>query len=48
MTTHPFATTAPALKAAGWAPIPILGGGKGTTPGGVTGHEGVDLEGEKL
>jgi hypothetical protein len=48
VTTTPFATAALALKAAGWAPIPILGGGKGTTPGGVTGHEGVDLEGKRL
>jgi hypothetical protein len=48
VTTRPFGDNALQLKAAGWAPIPILGGGKGTTPGGVTGHEGVDLEGERL
>jgi hypothetical protein len=47
-TTRPFATAALHLKAAGWAPIPILGGGKGATPGGVTGYHGIDLEGEQL
>jgi hypothetical protein len=54
VTARPFGDNALALKAAGWAPIPILGGGKGETPGkhfdgtGVTGHDGVDLEGERL
>jgi hypothetical protein len=48
MTTRPFAMAAEHYKAAGWAPIPILGGGKGATPGGVTGHDGVDLEGKRL
>jgi hypothetical protein len=43
-----FAEWAPRYKAAGWAPIPILGGGKGRTPGGVTGWEGTDLEGKRL
>jgi hypothetical protein len=46
--TGPFGKAARPYKTAGWAPIPILGGGKGATPGGVTGHEGVDLEGKRL
>jgi hypothetical protein len=45
---RPFGDYALAYKAAGWAPIPILGGGKGVTPGGVTGHDGIDLEGARL
>src|SRR5215217_778076 len=48
MATRPFAEAAEHYKDAGWAPIPILGGGKGSTPGGVTGHEGVDLESDRL
>src|SRR5215211_2085712 len=49
---RPFADAAEHYKAAGWAPIPILGGGKGKTSkyltGSVTGHEGVDLDGDRL
>jgi putative DNA primase/helicase len=44
----PFAVAAPVYKAKGWPPIPITDDGKGTTPGGVTGYDGVDLEGAKL
>jgi hypothetical protein len=46
--TGPFGKAARPYKAAGWAPFPVLGGGKGMTPGGVTGHEGVDLDGQRL
>jgi hypothetical protein len=44
----PFGSTAYPLKEAGWAPIPIMDDGKGRTQGGVTGYEGVDLEGMRL
>jgi hypothetical protein len=45
---RPFGDNALDYKAAGWAPFPILDGGKGTTPGGVTGYDGVDLNGDRL
>jgi putative DNA primase/helicase len=43
-----FEYAAPIYVACGWPPFPIVDGGKGATPGGVTGREGVDLEGDRL
>jgi hypothetical protein len=44
----PFGSTALPYKANGWAPFPIMDDGKGRTQGGVTGYNGVDLDGDRL
>jgi hypothetical protein len=45
---RPFGSMALTYKAAGWAPFPIMDDGKGRTQGGVTGYNGVDLDGDRL